>query len=181
MPTPINAVCNREYLREPLDGHRNPEEIRYIVLHDTEGGTARAIAHYFHTSTAGYTHLVVDDSECYRCLTNDDIPRGAPGANEHGFHIEQCGFAKWSFVIWKSHYKTLQRAAYKTALHCHKFNIPPVFLTADLLKKGLKGVTTHAECSKAFGGDHTDPGRGWPRLLFMGLVRKYYKELENNL
>src|SRR6476659_2690471 len=172
---PINSVCNRKYMREPLDGKASHKNI--IVLHDTEGGTAESIARYFQHNSGGYTHLVVDDKDCYRCLENLDIPRGAPGANSLGFHIEQCGYAKWSLVIWKTHLNTLKRAAYKTALHCHKLNIPPVFIKAPELKQGAKGITTHAECTKAFGGSHTDPGPGWPRYLFMGYVRTYYRQL----
>jgi hypothetical protein len=120
----------------------------------------------------------VDDASCYRTLDNDQVPWGAKGANYAGFHIEQCGYAKWSAVIWKKHMNTLRRAAYKTALHCHYFNIPVRWVPAAGLKAGTKGITTHAECSKAFGGDmHHDPGKGWPRVLFMGLVSYYHAKL----
>lgn len=147
-------------------------------MHDTEGGTAKGVAEYFSGSKAeGSATLVVDDKDCYRCLADTTIPYGAPGANTNGFHIEQCGYARWSLVIWKRHINTLRRAAYKAALHCHKFNIPPVFVAAKGLKNGQKGITTHAECTKAFGGDHTDPGKLWPRPLFMLLVHRYFKAL----
>jgi hypothetical protein len=177
----VSSPCKRAFLRNPLDGHRPLSVVRYIVIHDTEGGTAKSIAAYFEHNPSGYTHLVVDDVDCYRCLENTAIPRGAPGANTHGFHIEQCGFAKWSVPIWKKHLNTIKRCAYKTALHCHKFNIPPVWIKADDIKRGLDGVTSHAECSKAFGGDHYDPGPGYPTSLFMFYVRRYYRQIEKGL
>jgi hypothetical protein len=110
-------------------------------------------------------------------LRNKAIPRGAPGANTRGFHIEQCGHASWSVAKWRQHIRMIRRSAYKTALHCHKFKIPPRWITARDLTAGRAGITSHAECSKAFGGGHTDPGPGWPRALFMQFVRHSYKQL----
>jgi hypothetical protein len=183
-PEPIFADCHTAFHASRSSGTRPLEDIKWIVLHDTEGGTAQGVAAYFAQKPnpktgqpGGSAHLVVDELACYRTLANNEIPWAAPGANTNGFHIEQCGYAKWSAVIWGKHRKTLQRAAYKTAFHCHKFGIPPRFVAAAALKRGVKGVTTHAECTKAFGGDHTDPGPLWPRRLFMRYVNQYYNEL----
>ncbi len=176
----IEAVCSRKYRAVRTSGTRNISDVKLIVLHDEEASTAESAARFFTLPTAqGSAHLCVDDTICYRTLNNTDIPWAAPGANANGFHIEQAGFAKWSAVIWKSHRLTLQRAAYKTALHCRLFGIPTVFLFAPALKAGASGITTHAECTKAFGGDHTDPGPFWPRRYFMRLVLGYYAELTN--
>jgi len=180
----FSKPCSKAYYpASQRSGERPLKDIRLIVMHDTEGGTAESIARYFASASAGgSTHLVVDDVECYRCLANTMVPWGAPGANYQGFHIEQCGYARWSAVIWRSHLRTLKRAAYKAAFHCVKFDIPAVFLDAVDLKAGRKGITTHAECTKAFGpsSGHTDPGPFWPRRLFMSLVRKYVVELDSS-
>lgn len=174
----VKAICRRDFHAVRTSGTRPESRIRWIVLHDTEGGTAESVARFFTLpDVQGSAHLVVDDSACYRCLGNDEIPFGAPGANTQGFHIEQCGFAAWSLVLWTRHDKTLRRAAYKTAVHCRRFGIPATFRTAPELARGLKGVTTHAECTKAFGGTHSDPGRFWPRKRFMRYVRRYLAEL----
>lgn len=181
MRDPIKADCRRDfYPAAHQSGRRKLSDVIWIVLHDTEGGTAAGIARYFQSPGAGGSaHLVVDDDACYRCLPNSAIPWGAPGANREGFHIEQCGFARWSAVVWRKHWRTLQRAAYKTALHCALFDIPPVFRTAPELRRRLPGVTTHVEVSRAFGlSTHTDPGPAWPRSLFMRLVRRYLAEIE---
>jgi hypothetical protein len=159
-------------------GRRPRSDVRWIVLHDEESASAFAAAAWFaNRASQGSAHLCVDDGICYRTLDDDQIPWAAPGANEHGFHIEQAGFARWSAAIWRRHLRTLERAAYKTALHCRSFGIPPRFVGANGLRGGFRGVTTHAECSKAFGGTHTDPGRLWPRRLFMSLVRRYHFRL----
>lgn len=176
----ITSVCSTEFTAKHHSGKRPLSVILWVVIHDTEGGSARAIAAYFQrapTSDTGSTHLVIDDISCYRTLGNDMIPWAAPGANTQGFHIELCGYAKWTNLIWQHHRQELDRAAYKTALHCRKFNLPPYFVTAPGLRAGQRGVTTHAECTKAFGGSHTDPGFGWPRWWFMRRVRYHYKRL----
>jgi hypothetical protein len=179
---PISADCHNDYKAFHTSGRRPLSEIDLIVVHSTEGGTARTVASYFSTpGSGGSAHLVVDDNACERCLRDDQIPWGAPGANYNGFHIEQCGYAKWVASLWSStHRKTLMRAAYKAALHYKRYlNGSPRFLTAANLKAGMRnGITTHAECSKAFGGDHVDPGKGWPRVLFMTLVRGYFISLK---
>lgn len=176
---PVKADCHTNFKAYHKSGTRPTGQIWWIVMHDTEGGTAQGVALYFSGSNSGGSaHLVVDDNACYRCLDNNEIPWGAPGANYHGFHIEQCGFAKWSRTIWsKTHRKQLMRAAYKTAFHCAKFNIPVIFVTAPDLKKNKPGITTHLECTRAFGGSHVDPGPGWPKWLFMQLTKTYYRQL----
>lgn len=175
---PITAACNTRFRALRSSGSRPDSAVKWIVLHSTEGGTAESVARYFASTKAqGSAHLVVDDADCYRCLGNTVIPWAAPSANEAGFHIEQCGFAKWDAALWSRHWRTLERAAYKTALHCVHFGIPPQFLVAAELRRELHGVTTHAECTRAFGGDHTDPGRLWPRRSFMRRVQEYHAAL----
>lgn len=172
---PISVTCNTRYHAFHVSGYRPLNQIWWVVMHATEGGTSQSVASYFTSAkSGGSTQLVVDDFDCYRCLSDAQIPWGAPGANYHGFHIEQCGYVRWTKVVWsKTHRRTLMRAAYKAALHCKRYGIPIRFVEAEGLKKSLKGITTHAECTKAFGGDHTDPGTNWPRLLFMTMVRAY--------
>lgn len=176
--TPIEAACSRKYHAVRSSGQRDPHVVKWVVLHDEEADTAESAAAWFENPQAqGSAHLCVDDNICFRTLDNDEIPWAAYGGNLAGFHIEQAGFAKWSLVVWTKHRQTLRRAAYKTALHCLLFKIPPTFIWAPGLKRGEEGITTHAECTKAFGGSHTDPGPFWPRRLFMRYVRAYYASL----
>jgi len=182
----IKSPCNKDFMPAYRNsGARSLGAVRLIVLHDTEGGTAKTIAEYFHGSSAeGSAHIVVDDKACYRCLADDIIPWGAPNANQDGFHIEQCGYASWSKARWLLHLPMLHRTAYKVAVHCLKFNLPVEFVDHVGLLAGHKGVTTHAEVSaytraaKLSGDDtHTDPGSGYPIGLVMFLARRYRKKL----
>lgn len=176
---PISAPCDRRFFPARHTGGTRPlKKVIWIVLHDEEATSAAAAAAWFRNpDSGGSAHLAVDDKECLRCLPNEAIAWGAPGANEQGFHIEQAGFARWSAVIWRKHLNTLKRAAYKAALHCKLFGIPVRFVYAADLEAGKAGITTHAECTKAFGGTHTDPGRFYPLPLFMWLCRHYRKQL----
>lgn len=179
---PIATACHTPYKAYHESGTRPLSAIHLIVMHSTEGGgSAKDIAQYFQSpQSGGSAHLVVDDNACYRCLDNDQVPWGAPGANTDGFHIEQVGFAAWTTQQWEQHTNMLHRGAYKAAIHCKAFKIPAVFVDAAGLKAGKKGITTHAEVSKAFPnseGNHHDPGTGWPRALFITLVKHYLTTL----
>jgi N-acetyl-anhydromuramyl-L-alanine amidase AmpD len=153
----ISATCSRKYTAVHNSGTRNVSTIRWVVIHDTEGDTAAGAAVWFtNPASGGSTHLVVDDDMCFRTLSNEDIPWGAEGANAKGFHIEIAGYAKWT------------RA---------QFGIPARWVGPYWLRLGRKGVTTHADCAKAFGGNHTDPGAGFPKDKFMEWTRQYVREL----
>jgi hypothetical protein len=122
---------------------------------------------------------VVDERECYRCLPDLVIPWGAPGANRHGLHVEHCGFARWTEAEWRAHHATLERSAYKAARWAYHYRIPRRWLTVAQLRGGVRGFCTHADASQAFppNDGHHDPGAGFPKPLYMGLVRKHYAEL----
>src|SRR5947207_6143755 len=95
MSDPISHACRMDYFPAfHKSGLRPIHEIFWVVLHDEEAPDARSAARYFEQRiSGGSAHLCIDESFCYRCLGNDQIPWGAssaPGlsANFHGFHIE---------------------------------------------------------------------------------------------
>lgn len=180
----ITSNCRTTYKAVHSSGVRPDSAVKLIVMHSTESdASARQIAQYFATpASGGSAHLVVDDNSCYRCLTNEQVPWGAPGANTDGFHIEQVGFAAWTAAQWEEHLSMLHRGAYKAAYHCNLFKIPATFVTAEGLKASKRGITTHAQVSLAFPnaqGNHHDPGTGWPQDLFMGLVKHYLAAIKS--
>jgi len=177
---PVAATCDTTYEAKRTSGTRPLSAITLIVMHSTEGSTARGAASWFaNPKSKGSAHLCVDDNICFRTLKDTQIPWGAKGTNYSGFHIEQAGYAKWTSYIWsKTHRNTLNRAAFKTALHCKRYGIPVRWVAAGGLRLGVSGITSHNECSKAFGGTHWDPGSGWPRVLFLTLVRGYLLKIK---
>lgn len=160
-------------------GPRRPSWIRHVVIHSTEGGTAKSVAAFFATTAQASTQLVVDDRDCYRCVPDLVIPWGAPGVNRSGLHIEHCGFARWPRAEWLLHRPMLERSAYRAARWCWTFRIPRRWLTLAELRAGRAGFCTHLDASRAFppNAGHHDPGPGFPRDLYLELVGRFYREL----
>ena len=175
---PLEAECSRRYAAVRHSGKRSLSAIGLIVIHCTESDSARSSAQWFENERAqGSAHLVLDDAECYRTLGNEFIPWGAKGANTRGFHIEIAGWARWSRDDWMTHEHALRRAAYKAAVHAKKFGIPIRWLKPAQLRSGEKGFATHAMCTQAFGGDHTDPGRNCPTDQLLAWTTEYAEHL----
>lgn len=160
-------------------GRRKASAIRQVVIHSTEGGTAKSVAEFFHSTAQASTQLVVDGATCYRCVPDLVIPWGAPGVNSTGLHVELCGFARWTEAEWLVHDAMLKRAAFKCAVWVWTYNLPMRWLTVAQVKAGARGFLRHVDASRAFGtpGGHTDPGEGFPRPHFMQLVTEAYAEI----
>ncbi len=172
----VTAACHGEIRAAHDSGPRAPGDVSLVVLHSTEGGTAAGVARFFAaSSTQASTQLVVDDGGCYRCLPDEVIPWGAPGANRNGLHVEHVGYARWSREEWLRHEATLRRGAFHVAAWCRAYRIPVRLLTPEQLRRGARGIAAHAAVTEAFGtvGGHTDPGRGFPIEDYLGWVRGY--------
>lgn len=176
---PIRRDCSRQFTARHSSGTRSLESIIWLVVHCTQGATARGAASWFaNPASRGSAHVVVDGLECYRTLPNGLIPWGAPGANLRGWHLELAGFAEWTRAEWLRRRPMLERGAYKLALHGKRFGIPIRFLKDEELAGGrARGVISHRQCSRVFGGSHTDPGASFPWDVFLGRARDYRKEL----
>ena len=173
--------CDGKYRATHDSGTRQASQIRYVVLHSTESGpgSAESIARYFTTSgSGGSAHLVIDDDHCFRTLPDLVVPWGAPPLNTSGYHIEHCGYARWTRAEWELHRRMLDRSAYKASIRCHRYHIPARLLTDRELKAGrLKGFVTHAQVSRVYKRtDHSDPGDGFPLKAYISAVAAY---LEN--
>jgi hypothetical protein len=183
---PLYAPAHGDIRAAHDSGPRTRKNLKLIVLHSTESSaSAEGIARYFASKSAGGSaNMVVDDNTSYRCLPDLIVPWAAPGGNTQGYHIEHCGFAKWSKSDWLRHAPMLRRSAYKAALRCHEYRIPARFVGALGVRLGRKGITTHRAISFAFpllarqAGFHTDPGLGFPRAYYLDLVKTYLKKLE---
>ena len=164
-------------------GKRPLSAIRIIVLHDMEDTNYKAAAEdtgrwFENAASGGSSNFGIDNNSIQRYLPLDVIPWGAPGANTQGVHIEQMGAASWTEAEWNARAGgTKDRAAWLIAHLHHELGIPIQTLTDQQLRAGHKGVTTHMQCTRVFGGTHTDPGHGYPLVLVLARARWYAKQM----
>lgn len=180
---PIARDCSARYRARRHSGTRKLATIRLGVVHCTEGSTAAGAAAWFaNDASRGSAHLCVDGRECYRTLPPGMIPWGAPGVNGAGWHLELAGFARRSRAEWLAHRGTLERGAFKLAQN-GRGRFPMRFLTDRQLAaairgdKRVRGVCSHKQVSRVYGGTHWDPGPAFPWDVFMALARKYERQL----
>jgi len=157
-----------DYTAAHDSGSRKLSAIKLIVLHDMEstnaGGAAEGTGAWFERAASqGSTHYGVDNNSIQRYLDLTRISWGAPSVNTNGVHIEQMGKASWTRKQWLDKAAgTLDRTAWLIARLHKRLGIPIRRLTDAELRAGKQGVTTHRQCSRVFGGTHTDPGTGYP-------------------
>ena len=121
-------------------------------------------------------HFYVDDDSIVQGVDVKNVAWAAPGGNRQGIQIEHAGYAEQSAAEWADPYSTrmLDLSARLTAWLCTTHKIPVVWVTAADLRKGARGITSHAEISKAFKlTDHTDPGVNFPIARYLELIRKH--------
>jgi N-acetyl-anhydromuramyl-L-alanine amidase AmpD len=152
--------------------------IDFIVIHDMEmteeHDTAERCARFFATTDRkASAHYNVDDDSIVQSVRENDIAYHAP-PNTHSIGIEHAGFARQSRDQWLDPYgvRMLTRSAGLMAELLDKYDLPTEFLGPDELRAGGRGVTTHANVSKAWGQtSHTDPGPDFPIAWYMDRVR----------
>jgi N-acetylmuramoyl-L-alanine amidase CwlA len=95
------------------------------------------------------------------------------GYNQDSIGIEMCDMPSDAKKRWddKSHRDMEALTADLVARLCLAYGIPVRYVNAADLRKGKKGITTHAEMSQAYHkSTHWDPG-AWRRVRFMSRVR----------
>jgi N-acetyl-anhydromuramyl-L-alanine amidase AmpD len=181
----------RNWSRAVLSQHK-----RWIVLHSMEapekGDTAEWCADFFagidHRTRArvlapeASAHYAVDSDHVFCCVEPDRVAWHAPGANQLGVGIEHAGYARQTRAEWLDVFSRpmLELSASLTAYLMRRFQIPLVFVGASQLRSGLGGITTHAECTKAWpekGGTHTDPGANFPLADYLSMVSEALSRL----
>lgn len=175
----------------------NNKPIKRVVIHSAvmpcEPGRARQLADMNRRGTGGGSwHYAVDPRETVQCSYDSVICWHAPpNANSIGIEMADWpdpmpapeGTARWKRLRlhWRwagvRHQRMLNRTARLTAELCLAYDLPIRYLTAEDLRAGKRGITTHANVSKAWGqSTHWDPGY-WPRYAFMALVRKHARAI----
>jgi len=157
------------------------KEIRLVVLHTAEIAetltSAEALARWCNGSGAPRAswHFAVDSDSITQSVKEEYVAWHAPGANRVGIGIEMCGRAAQTPEQWDDDFSrsVLWRTARLTASLCRRWNLPVQFVDAAALKYNVRGITTHAEVTKAFKqSTHTDPGKHFPMDEFLRLVRE---------
>jgi N-acetyl-anhydromuramyl-L-alanine amidase AmpD len=178
----IPFIQAKHYTKGRMDV-TNPPNV--IVLHTMEAPeqptTAEAVARWFASDSApmASAHYCVDDCSIYQCVLEGDTAWHAKGGNmnKRSIGIELAGYAKQTAEEWHDLYseKMLDRAAGLVADLCSRYGIPAKFLVGDDIIKGLPGITTHLEITKAYKvpGGHTDPGPHFPMAEFLTKVESY--------
>ncbi len=120
-------------------------------------------------------HFAVDcDSITQSVLEAHIAYHAGRTANTRGLGLEFATEAEPTEAGWDDAYSKamLLLGGFLVAGICKKKLIPPVFVDAEGLRAGRRGVTTHAEVALAFPQEtnHTDPGKNFPMESFLADV-----------
>lgn len=179
------------------DSGPQSEPFTRVVIHSTvspcEPGGRYDIAAYFRSqASGGSAHYVADPVGAVQVVRDHVTAWHAP-PNPHTLGIEMCDIPgplpgdHFVRAVWKAARRKwrwnkpnqqamLHVTAQLTAQLCLAYDIPTVWIGVRKLRAGHKGVTSHANVSRAWReSTHWDPGF-WPRRRFMDLVRQYAAE-----
>ena len=153
---------------------------RLVVIHSMEcpieTGRARSVATWFAGPSApqASAHYMVDPGEVWCGVQPPAEAWHCGGANRYAggasIGIEQTGYAAYD-AEWLGSPEAqaqLDRLVDLVGSLCDRYDIPRQWLTAEQLRAGAPGITTHGFLSSiGMGTDHTDPGPNWPVEEFM--------------
>lgn len=176
-------------LRAKVSSH-GPHTPERIVIHDTEscvlGELARSydpdalrsfagIANYWQSNGYG-TQIIVGPKAgivgglasglTARAVDDDQIAWGVANRNTGSLQIEFEGNAGWTRAHWMLRQTQLHKGARWMAWWSKRWGIPLVYSTE-------RGVSRHADQSRKYGGDHFDPGGGFPFSYLLWLANWY--------
>ncbi len=156
----------------------------WIVVHATHGaegaGKARQGARELADLPANSpykrsAHAFVDTREIVQCVPWDcEAWHAKSTANRYGEAVELCGRADQTQAQWLDarSLPMLALAARLVRWRCDARGIPLEWVTHGGLRQMRRGITSHAEISKAFlESNHWDPGPGFPVQAFLAAVR----------
>ena len=149
-----------------------------VVIHtmemDEKGDTAESCSQWFKNPRSQVSaHYCVDVDSVVQCVKEEDVAWHAPGANHNGIGVEHAGRAAQTGRDWSDDYSTKMLAVSAELVGgvCARYGIPAVWLQPADLLAGKRGITSHANVSKAFKrGSHWDPGDSFPVASYLAAV-----------
>jgi hypothetical protein len=157
-----------------------PGAVDLVVIHDAECAETAKAAENVMAWMAGpqapqaSTHYTVDSDSITQSVRDEDTAWHAPGVNPRAIGVEHAGLARQTAEEWLDSYSDamLRLSARLVASLCSRHHIPPRFVDAAGLRAGWRGITTHAEVTKAYStkGGHWDPGPTFPLSWYLNLV-----------
>src|SRR6266705_2550175 len=158
--SPANfTVANR-----PHDYH-----VQMIIIHDIEGTTGSAIAHFQDPGAAASAHYVIGDNGAItQMVAEKDIAwhAGNWDYNTRAIGIEHEGYASGPYTYTVNEYKWSARLL---ASICSRWGVPldrnhviGHYQVPDPYNPGLYGGSSH----------HTDPGPYWDWVYYMNVARQ---------
>jgi N-acetyl-anhydromuramyl-L-alanine amidase AmpD len=148
-----------------------------LVIHDMEAPekatTAESVAAYFAKGTVvSSCHYCIDSDSIIQCVREEDVAFHAP-PNTGSIGLEHAGYARQTAEEWIDAYSMamLRLSAGLAADICRRHNLPLVWLSPADLLAGHRGITSHANVSKAWRrSTHTDPGPNFPVDFYLSLI-----------
>ena len=176
------AVATTTFIqaRNYTKGRSGPIDV--LVIHTMEApekpDTAENVAKWFAGSTApqASAHYCIDNNSIVQSVKDTDVAWHAPGANHDGLGFEHAGRAAQHAADWSDDYsdQMLRLSAELVAQKCTEYGIPAVWLREADLLAGRRGITGHAQVSRAFKkSTHTDPGTEFPIERYLGYVKEH--------
>lgn len=170
--------------KSPNSSGRYGATVWLFVLHTEEGnGTARSLASYCQSSSAGVSyHYVLDNKTCYDVIDTDRASWSVLDANPYTINLCFAGSkAAMTKQQWLDKYPdAIDYAAKLFVQDASKYNPlePYVRDYADVAKR-RPGCTDHNGITVALRiGDHTDVGRNFPWDAFISAVDKYARGVQ---
>jgi hypothetical protein len=163
-------------------GRRPLSDIKGIALHTTEGHDRPGISDlaglgdFFNGSVQSSSHVAVDgEGHSARYVPDGRKAWTQAAYNGSMLSVEQIGFAAWPRKFWRRYRNPqLRKTAQYIAYWSKKYDIP---IRRGKVAGGSvtkSGVFRHSDFG-ALGGNHGDPGRGYPMHYVLHLARKYKK------
>jgi hypothetical protein len=155
-------------------GQQHPQ---FGVWHSTESHDAagtrdlEGIVNFWKGQGEGLgAHIIIDkDGNSAFCANPTRTTWAVAHHNTGGVHIELVGFAKFAPKAWFLRRKQLDKLARWMAWLNLEYGIP-------LRLSVNHGWSRHMDQSKAYGGDHWDPGHSFPRQYVLQKAQGYRAE-----